>query len=115
MKIIIVAMVALLSTSVQADTCYQKLSNNYQDSHTHRLNVVNSTNSNRLISMSYVAMRILYKMHSCGSSRHVKLKCGQAIRGNTNTEICYGEGDRGYFLISRDYLDNINVIFNRWD
>lgn len=115
MNKLIVAMVALLSTAVYADTCYRNLSNNYQDSHTHRMNVTNTTSSDRLITMSYVGIKLLYRKHTCGSARHIRLKCGQAIKGNSNTEICYGEGDRGYFLVSKDYLDNINIIFNRWD
>lgn len=116
MKHTVMAMLVLFPLTLLANTnCYQALSNDFQDSHTHRINVLNYSNSDKLKDMSDVALRMIYRKHSCGSSSSIKLKCGLAIKRNLNTEVCYGEGEYGYFLISKDYLDNLNVIFNRWD
>lgn len=116
MKHTIIAMLALIPLTVSANSkCYQSLSNNYQDSHVHRINVADQSRSDRLIDMSYTALRILYEQSLCGSTEDIRLKCGLAVKKNLNTEVCYGEGEYGYFLISKDYLDNLNIIFNRWD
>ena len=33
----------------------------------------------------------------------------------SNLRVCLIEADVGYFIITPDYLGNLNVIFNRWD
>lgn len=115
MKHTLLAFLAMLPLTLFAKDCYQNLSNDFQDSHTHRINVSSYSDSDKLKTMSYVALRVLYSEFKCGSMKNIYLKCNQAIKGISNTEICYGEGEYGYFLISKDYLNNLNVIFNRWD
>jgi hypothetical protein len=39
------------------------------------------------------------------------MKCEEAV----NTTICRINFSMGYFLILKDYVDTVNVIFNRWD
>lgn len=41
--------------------------------------------------------------------------CRYLIPTNLSTFVCYSEADVGYFFLAKDMLDNINVIFNRWD
>lgn len=41
--------------------------------------------------------------------------CRFLIPGNDTTFVCYSEANVGYFFLTKDMLDNVNVIFNRWD
>lgn len=41
--------------------------------------------------------------------------CKEIIPGNSFSKSCYGESDLGYFFISVDMLENVNIVLNRWD
>jgi hypothetical protein len=42
-------------------------------------------------------------------------KCTRVKRGHNFSEMCYVETKAGYFFLTPDILDGINVIYNRWD
>ena len=43
------------------------------------------------------------------------IKCRVISQGNPYSRVCLAETRDGYFFVSKDMLDGINVIFNRWD
>lgn len=105
-------LVLVLSYSAAYADCYSGLSNSYKDSHTHQVAPFN--HSDNLKEVGTKALNYLFRTHHCVTEM-VELECHELVRGKSNTEICYGEGTYGYFLISKDYMDTVNVTFNRWD
>lgn len=41
--------------------------------------------------------------------------CQEVVPGISLSNVCYVEGRSGYFLVSVDMLENINIVFNRFD
>jgi len=116
MKKLMMALVCLImSVPVFAGAdCYTRLLKGGSDSVVHQMNVMDIAPNYTLKSMTVTGLTNL--MRSCGCKPTLrKVQCGQAIKGNDLTSICYVESDWGYFLVNRDYLDNLNIIFNRWD
>ena len=101
---------ALFANNAYSD-CYVSLSGGL-DSKNHQINV--STDS-PLQNKSEQALKKLFKKLNCQEMEIGTIKCNTAIKDVPETEICYTECQYGYFLISKDYLDNINILFNRWD
>jgi len=116
MKKLMMALVCLVvSVTVQAQgDCYTKLLKGGIDSVVHQMNVSDESPTMSMRSMTVTGLQKL--LRTCGCSTRIKrVQCGEAIKGNDLTKICYVESDWGYFLVNRDYLDNLNIIFNRWD
>jgi hypothetical protein len=42
-------------------------------------------------------------------------KCTEVVPGNPFSVSCYVEAKVGYFFVTKDLLENIHVIYNRWD
>jgi hypothetical protein len=115
MKKLVLALVCLVvSVTSQANPdCYTKLLKGGTDSVVHQMNNSN-TSEGSLQGMTYKGLTTL--LRNCGCDATIKkIQCGEAVRGNNLTEVCYVESNWGYFLVNKDYLDNLNVIFNRWD
>jgi len=119
MKKLIVALTCLIvSVSAFSKTkqdCYGNLLNGGTDSVVHQMNVLDMAQDTSLRGMTVVALNILLTNCNCSTRSIRKIQCGQAVKGNNLTEVCYAESEWGYFLVNVDYLDNLNIIFNRWD
>lgn len=44
-----------------------------------------------------------------------KVSCREIMPGNALSKACYVESNLGYFFISVDMMDKVNLVFNRWD
>lgn len=42
-------------------------------------------------------------------------RCSKVIRNQEHTRVCYIETNLGYFFLTKDLLENINITFSRWD
>ncbi|MCR9204453.1 MAG: hypothetical protein NXH75_07750 [Halobacteriovoraceae bacterium] len=42
-------------------------------------------------------------------------RCTKVIRNQEHTRVCYVETNLGYFFLTTDLLDNINILYSRWD
>lgn len=42
-------------------------------------------------------------------------RCTKIIRNQDHTRVCYVETNLGYFFITKDLLDNLNMLYSRWD
>lgn len=116
MKKLVLALVCLVVsvTSHAASDCYTKLLKGRTDSVVHQLNNSTTSSEGTLQGMTYKGLTNL--LRNCGCDATIrKIQCGEAVSGNSLTEVCYVESIWGYFLVNKDYLDNLNVIFNRWD
>jgi hypothetical protein len=41
--------------------------------------------------------------------------CKNIIGNDPSSKVCYIATEAGYFFVMKDMLENVNVIFNRWD
>lgn len=117
MKKVMMALVCLVLFNVSyADDsdCYNKLMNGSTDSAAHQVNISNLDTEDSMKSKTSVGLKELMKRCGC-VPQFKKFQCGEAIKGNQLTDICYVETSWGYFIVSKDYLENLNIIFNRLD
>ena len=42
-------------------------------------------------------------------------KCRLIVNHAPQSAACYIESNLGYFFVTQDYLNNINIVYNRWD
>lgn len=50
-----------------------------------------------------------------GSFELSEVSCKEIVPGNYSSKVCYLESQHGYFFVSIDMMDGLNVVFNRWD
>lgn len=65
-----------------------------------------------------VVINLVSEVKSCQKEKAVfisDVNCMELIPGKPFSKNCVVESRIGYFFISLDMLDNINIIFNRWD
>lgn len=110
----------LISSSIYAqagasEQCYANLTNGYQDSalFTQHSSYVYSNSAEMLDEkMAYNALAKTLKEQDCKIELSIEdIKCTVAL----NTILCRADLRVGYFLILKDYVDTVNLIFNRWD
>jgi hypothetical protein len=99
--------------------CSQYLSS-YQDSHAFRL-----TNINEEINTVEAAQTVILKLlkNHCITKKikftnpddTTKNGCNTIVANNFSSFACYVEADIGYFFITEDLMENVFVIWNRWD
>lgn len=73
-------------------------------------------------SESYVVeaiAKLVSDIKSCAreKSNHLvsNVSCKELMGGKLYSKSCVAESQIGYFFVSLDMLDNVNIIFNRWD
>jgi hypothetical protein len=42
-------------------------------------------------------------------------RCSKIIRNQEHTRVCYVETNLGYFFLTKDLLENVNITYSRWD
>lgn len=101
--------------------CNAALSDDYSaDSKSYRLSefdVEADFDSNPALVASQ-SVEKLYENLGCresNSKSNMIVKCKEIVKGVSHSNVCYLQNDEGYFLISKDMLENINIIYNRWD
>ena len=113
MKNLIVIFSTLISLNASAD-CYENLTEGYsRDSSHHRIDI-DSVESQDSRQMAYEAIQQVYAQNNCGKAQIKELRCGQLGRASWS-ESCYAETDEGYFFVTPDMVQTVNVIFNRFD
>ena len=43
------------------------------------------------------------------------MSCREIQKGNPDSRVCYVETEVGYFFVTRDMMENVSVVFNRYD
>jgi len=63
------------------------------------------------------AIRLLGQSLGCDDKglSPVEVSCNEMIPGNPISKVCYAQGRDGFYFVSVDMMDNINIVFNRWD
>jgi len=42
-------------------------------------------------------------------------RCSKIVRNQDHTRVCYIETNLGYFFLTKDPLDLVNITYSRWD
>ena len=112
----LILFIFVFSTTCSWADCYQKLTDNYNyDSaffkvHTSEIKI----NENEWLDIEAAANALnkVYERLGCDKkATSAQVKCTEAL----NTILCRHDMKYGFFLITKDYVDTINLIFNRWD
>ncbi len=121
MKTLILLFILLFSLSSFAD-CSQALSGDYtHDSKAYQLyedevSLELARNTSKFAVAAVAALQ--YKLgcaHEKISNRFTNVSCNQVVPGVSLSTVCYLESQSGYFLVSVDMLENINIVYNRFD
>lgn len=52
----------------------------------------------------------------CGEVPHyMNSNCRNILPNADHSRVCAIETNHGYFFVTKDMLDGVNIIFNRWD
>jgi hypothetical protein len=122
-RLICVIAFVLVSSHAYAD-CYARLTQDYsRDSFGYQLaeDAVSYDVERSTVDFARAAVIALEEQLGCdldGVKAHMELapaNCQEVIPGVAMSRVCYVEGRYGYFFVSVDMLENINVVFNRFD
>lgn len=63
------------------------------------------------------SIRLLEKKLECDNKaiRSLEVSCKDVVPDNLMSRVCYVESNEGYFIMSMDMMENVNLVFNRWD
>jgi len=121
MKTFILIFVLLISASSFAD-CASALTNQYtQDSAAFQLSEdeVDDEIPRDTVEFAKQAIYSLQQNLGCQVDKlreqFANASCQEVVPGISLSKVCYVEGRSGYFLVSVDMLENINIVFNRFD
>ena len=112
MKIITSLSLIFFCSNLFAD-CYSIFGR--ADSKHFQMNVSSVVASDSLKTMASYAITRVFAQNKCIDYQVTNLECSKVIKKLAETEVCYAKTEYGYFLVSKDMMDNVNIIFNRWD
>lgn len=64
------------------------------------------------------AIRIVQSFVQKNCSNNIAIQnshCKNIIGNDDATKVCYISTNVGYFFVMKDMMENVNVIYNRWD
>ena len=127
---LLVLLSLLITTSLMSSEkeCYRELTNNFRDNSVNyslgSADVIYRDFGNDYLADAIYHVRALLDKKGCarndinfgrGSWGSSISKCYQMIRGKGNSRVCYVESNLGYFFITKDFLETVNITYNRWD
>lgn len=121
MKVLLVVISLFVSIAASANyDCYRKALNDFSaDSMSFQLYSEEAAASfeKKPENSAVAAVRDLEEKIGCDvkSFEIGEVSCKDVVPGNLLSRVCYAESQHGYFFISMDMMENMNVVFNRWD
>lgn len=117
LNIIILALITL-PLSAKKSSCYESLLNGENDSSYRKIYAPDvDKNFERLSEANALSLvESLYDSLSCYGADQItvyKSKCTYEF--SKNFPICRIDTKHGFFILSEDYMQNVHIIFNRWD
>lgn len=61
------------------------------------------------------ALKRLMRDLNCQDVLISEFTCKNIVPQLRDSKVCYARSELGYFIINKDYLGNVNLIFNRLD
>lgn len=119
-KTILILTTLFMASAANAADCYEALTANYtKDSQNFQLSEDEVGNYDDIeIEYATSAVDGLMKKLDCAVPvivDHTASECAEIVPGNSSSLACYVSTDLGYFIVTTDYLENTNLLFNRWD
>ncbi len=106
--------IVMISRAAQAG-CYDNLSqgrdSNYYQISSHTL----TTDSSLVEKTAREALKILLQSTECSETSILTFNCKNIQKQQEESRTCYARTDVGYFVLNKDYLGNVNIIFSRFD
>ena len=121
MKVLLVVVSLFVSLAASANyDCYRKALNDFSaDSVSFQVYSEEAAVSfeGKPESAAVAAVRDLEEKLGCDAKSFElgEISCKEVVPGNLLSRVCYAESQLGYFFISMDMMENMNVVFNRWD
>ncbi len=95
--------------------CYESFSQG-QDSISYQVTADQmSGDFDRIEMTAKEALGKLFVKFNCTESLVKQLACRRILKGQPESDVCYARSEFGYFVMNKDYLGNVNVVFNRFD
>lgn len=113
MKFLVTLALVFGSTFCFAD-CFKNFSQG-RDSASHQVNVSDVTGVENLYESTKFAIKKLATYYGCGDIAIRELRCDYLIKNMSESNVCYARTNLGYFIVNKDYVENVNVTFNRFD
>ena len=120
MKVLIFTLF-LLSFAAHAEVdCYGSALDNYsKDSNSFQIYAeeVSEGFENKDRAASTQAIKLLEQKLNCreGAFSINSISCKEIIPGHLHSKVCYLESQRGFFFVSIDMMEQVNITFSRWD
>lgn len=113
--ILMVAVLSLGSTASYADdSCYGRLSDNYSKDSRHFQISIDEFEYESEEDLEKEALKYLLKGMGCDLDEMQNFKC-KHISQFQYSYVCSANIEEGYFFISADLVNAVNIIFNRFD
>ena len=113
---------------LQSMECIDRLTNGHNDNTTsarYNLQNLNLRDYGRdYLAQAIAVIRVHVKELGCskksinfgkGPWGRSQSRCTLVARGVESSRVCYVESNLGYFLVSTGFLDDMTVVYNRWD
>jgi|SRR5690606_13939875 len=120
-KLVVVLISVVVSFSAQASDCYERLTDNYShDSKAFQLSEASVDYALERNTIAFAQSAVIALKESLGcqikkNAMELSAQCKEIVPGVAMSRVCYVSSDYGYFLVSVDMLENINIVFNRFD
>lgn len=104
-----------ITSMTYASDCYEKLIKYKKDSSfftQHAPDLAGNVHESLDATMAQDAINNIYKNLNC-SERIEKsnIECATTLE----LDICRVDVKKGYFILVKDFVDTVNILFNRWD
>ena len=95
-------------------SCTQALLNGNADSNIYSMGNLGAFNLYH-VPVKEAVFKLLHKYCPNEKIRIEDMECREIQKNNPDSRVCYVETEVGYFFVTRDMLENVNVVFNRFD
>jgi hypothetical protein len=117
MKYLTLLLLALSFNALSVD-CYRELTKNFTGDSQHFTQFSSDeeifSNPNEYLDAQMAVNAINKTLKDLGCADRVELEYMQCEKV-LNTKLCRLNHKYGYFIVLKDYVDTVNIIFNRWD
>jgi len=121
MKSVLIVLLMVLAVGAEANyDCYRKVLSNLQyDSMAYQVDadLIEVAFEENSEAASKLSIRLLERDLGCldKSFEIVEVSCNEIVPGNQISKVCYMESQHGYFFVSMDMMEKLNIVFSRWD
>lgn len=115
MKHLFFVLVMFTVTTVSNAECYESISQG-KDSVFYQVLASEVDFDNAAVEkVAKAALKKVLDKLGCGEVSINDLSCRQISKEQKNSKACYAQSEVGYFVMNKDELGNVNIIFNRFD